>query len=50
MTIIKLIALFAVLPVGGWLIAFILFPCGDKLDHITRKQNGKGNKCGCPLA
>lgn len=50
MVIIKLIALFVGLPLGGMLIAWALFPCGDKLDHITRKQNGKGNKCGCPLA
>lgn len=32
------------------LLTKVLYPCGDKLEHVQRKATGKPNKCGCPLS
>lgn len=47
---IPILIFFVVIPLLGALLAKILFPCGDALDHDNRRRSGKGNNCGCPLA
>lgn len=47
--LVPLLCLVAIFVLVG-LAVKVLYPCGDRLEHVTRAENGKGNPCGCPLS